>query len=228
MLRYYYGNAIHTDLAAGLSINMVIELYNENNVRVGGGTQGRKTEAYSQFVPGGNSQGGRLPKKSAETRWRQNKGRRYFLEELRFVQKEGAQLAARSNSNKVDKKAYFALTSDTGSKEAYLIQAPILSVAIKRGPLPEEYKNDFLEFMRAYRSAFVYWLMTHAKSPLLDEASDKLFSRFLLALEASSEFQADKILNSLTQKIYGQPISDEKAENAGLERQFLDWLSQAR
>jgi hypothetical protein len=205
MLKEYYGQALHGDLAAGLAINMVIEIFRENNVRAGGGTKARKTAAFSRFVPGGSSSGGVLPGKSAESRWRKNKGKDHFHEVLRQSWKAG-------------KKKGYALKSDDGVEGALIVTPPFFVGSSTATPVTAECLDDCLEFLRAYRSAFAYWMQTRASSPVTEGGPSDLLKRLLRSIDGEGSFDRQ------VQKIYGVPFSVDEEEGEGLEQQFIAWL----
>lgn len=205
LLKEYFGETLHGDLTAGLAINMVIELFKENNVRAGGGTKGRKTASFSKFVPGGASSGGVLPGKSAESRWRKNKGKDHFHEVLRQAWKAG-------------KKDGYALKSDNGVEGAFIVKPPFFVGSSTATPVVAECLDDCLEFLRAYRSAFAFWMQTRALSPVTEGGPNDLLKRLLRALDAEGSFEKQ------VQKIYGVPFSVDGEEGEGLEQQFLAWL----
>jgi hypothetical protein len=214
----FFGRDLHPDVRTGLAINMVIELYGENNVRAGGGTKGRKTAAYTQFVAGGNSSGGRLAARNADIHWRQDKGRDFFVSELRAAQKSGAKKALKVDGRKRDKTAYFSLLPDSGIGEPILAKAPFLLEGSDREPVPETHSDEWLEFRRAYRSAFTHWLMTQAAGR---GKSEELFRKLL---HATGETPFEKAVDLL----YDVPLSTGSSSVESLEWRFLAWLSKRR
>jgi hypothetical protein len=229
LLEYYHGDGLPGDLLKGLGQNMVIDLYRENNVRAGGGRKGRKTAAYSRFVAGGNSSGGRLAARNADNHWRHSKGRDYFLTELRAAQKEGARGALRSTGKKRDRRAFFALQPDDGTGEAYLVQAPFLAdEGTRLKDVPENVQDEALEFARAYRSAFAFWLKTRARSLAGSSESEELLRRLLRASGTPLEGEGRAPRDRHLQEIYGCALTDRDSASESLEWQFLDWLSRRR
>ena len=63
----------------GAAINLVIELYGENNSRVFGSGEGKSTPGKNKFVRGGKSTGGKFVKQSVDSRWCTELGKDYFV-----------------------------------------------------------------------------------------------------------------------------------------------------
>jgi hypothetical protein len=234
LIGHTWGESLPPELSSGLAMVMVIELFKENNVRAGGGSGGRRTPAYSKFVPGGRSSGGRLPAISAEPRWREDKGKDFFLEVLRAAQKDGAKDAFKALGTSRDKRAFFALHSDAGTP-GHFVQAPFLEV-VNPQPVPAGYTNDFREFFRAYRCAFAYWLKNKAKSAQEKAAAEELLRRFLQALtppwaaeegENDEEEEESPFVRAVAE-VYGMPFSGEDGAAQSLEWAFLDWLARGK
>lgn len=226
LLARYYKDAIPDDLLKGLAMNMVIEMYRENNVRAGGGTMERKTEAYSKFVAGGNAAGGRLAPRNADIHWRHSKGKDYFLAELRAAQKRGAASALEARGKGRDRRAYFALEPDSGSGEIHIVRAPFLVEPKDLDPVPNSHKDEYLEFRRAYRSAFAHWLMERMKSPGRSNAPEILMGRLLQS--AASKEVGGRSFEERVEEIYGQPFTNKDGSGESLEWRFLGWLAGKR
>lgn len=218
MLTRLFGRDLLLELKTGLAVNMVIDLYGENNVRAGGGTKSRKTAAYSQFVAGGNSSGGRLAARNADIHWRHEKGRDYFVAELRSAQKSGARKAQKVHGKKRDKRAYFFLLPDSGAGEPMLAKAPFLMEVSDREPIPESHSDEWLEFRRAYRSAFSHWLRTQA------EGKRKSENALRRLLRGTGETPFEKTV----ELIYDVPFSSADGSMESLEWRFLAWLSKRK
>ncbi len=223
LIEYYYDRSLPKQFASSLSMNMVIEIFEENNVRAGGGTKGRKTEAYTKFVAGGASSGGRLAARNADPRWRHTKGRDYFLAVLRTSQKEGASATLKIRGRKRNKKINFLLQSDAGGPDTHLVQAPFLVEPFAGKTVPDLFKDDYLEFLRAYRGAFLFWLMNKCKST--KEKPDELLKRLLKRASLSPDKEKGPAFGELVLDIYGRPFSGGNPCTESLEGQFLDWLS---
>jgi hypothetical protein len=226
LLKFYYGDSLPPDLAKGLAQNTVIALFKENNVRAGGGVKGRKTAAYSKFVAGGKSTGGRLAARNADVHWRHTKGRDYFLAALRTSQRQGAQIALRTEGKQRDKRTGFALIPDSGSGEPFLVQAPFLVGGFKIKDVPAGYSDEALEFRRAYRSAFVHWLASEAESASDRSAPEVLLGRLLR--KASPGGASEDSFEKIVQGIYGASFTDRTGSMDSLEGRFLDWLSRRK
>lgn len=226
LLARYYKDVLPGDLLKGLAMNMVIEMYKENNVRAGGGTKGRKTEAYSKFVAGGNAAGGRLAARNADNHWRHSKGRDYFLAELRAAQKRGAASALETRGKGRDKRAYFALEHDSGSGETHIVRAPFFVEPDDLDPIPNSHKDEYLEFRRAYRSAFVHWLKDRMKYSGRSNAPEILLGRLLQF--PAPEDGGGRSFEERVEEIYGQPFTNKDGSSESLEWRFLDWLAGKR
>jgi|GEM_PF-1618720 len=234
MIAHCYGNSMLPALANGLAMNMVVALYDQNNVRSGGGSGGQKEGAISKFVPGGQSSGGRLPGRNADVHWRKKKGQGVFLKELRLAQKGGAKLTLKQYGAKRDKRAYFLLLSTQGVSD-YAVGAPFLKGDHEREPVPRDYVEDFLEFHRAYRCAFTHWLLTKAR-PAKGGAAAKNLMRLLLrelprrivendvGSDVGSE-ERRKPFGEVVEEVYGKPLTAADGAVKSLEWEFLDWLS---
>jgi len=227
LLAHYYKQNLPQELVNGLAMNIVIDLYDENNVRAGGGSQGKKTAAFSKFVAGGASSGGVLPGRSAENRWRKNGGKDHFLNALRVAQSDGARDSKKSKGKARDKRLYFSLKSDSGAM-GYSVNAPFFKVRDDVKPLPADYVNDFQEFFRAYRCAFAFWLKTAAKSKIKKESTHEVFRK--LFQTAAGDSDTDDMVKFLdaVEDLYGIPFSGDSGSEESLELRFLDWLSKGK
>jgi len=210
-----FGEKVPAAFSTGLAMNLVIDQFGEINTRVDGDLRGRTANRREVFVPGGNADGGFLPKASAETRWREDHGKDRFVRVLRLSQKEGTGLD-KDAKNKV---AGFALKSDKGG-EAHRVAAPFIGAAAAETKAPPEtFQGDFEEMLRGYKCAFIYWLQTKAGGP--DKASREKFAQLLEKLaDPALEFEAT------FQAVYeGAALSDAEAGKDSLEGKFLLWLS---
>jgi hypothetical protein len=210
----------------GLSMNIVYDLYKQINTRIDGATKARATAAREMFVPGGQSSGGTLPKISAENRWRSEAGLDHFTPILRAVQREGAELAKKSR-DKQDKRpmsAYFAIKSDSGGKE-YLLAGPFLgAAAIDQQRPPEEFRDEFEEFLRAYKSCFMNWLQTKAGK---DEKDSR--QRFAKLLKRLADPNLVSEFVEVFKEVYdGTPLSSTAIDKDCLEGRFLIWLNKQK
>jgi len=204
-------------LANALANTMVIDLYGELDTRIDGDVRARSSQGRSEFVPGGNPNGGFLPPTSAENRWRGSKGKDHFLVVLAAALKSGG----KSGSSKLDRQGTFELESD-GSDKTARVQAPFLGPG---GKAPDAaVLPDYLELVRCYGVGFLHWLRT--KESGTDVASAKRFADFLHLLAKDTK-AAD--LPGLFQQAYGEPLSATKGaelfEPSTLEGRFLTWLA---
>ncbi len=215
----FYADRAPSAFVQGLSMNLVIELFGEVNTRVDGDTRGRQTQKREVFVPGGNADGGRLGKNSADTRWRELQGADHFLKILKLAQKEGGE-ADKKAKNRL---ACFGLRDDKGT-DVRAVTAPFFGAAAGDKQVPESYQGDFAECLRAYKSAFLYWMQTQAGGP--DKKSREKFAQFLCKLAdpaAGADFEA-----VFAQVYEGVALSNAECDKNCLEGRFLAWLPGAR
>ena len=215
----FYADRVPTELVRGLSMNLVIEQFGEVNTRVDGDTRGRQTQKREIFVAGGQSEGGQLGKNSADTRWRELQGADHFVKILKLSQKEGGE------ADKKDKfkLAAFGIRNDKGT-EPLAVPAPFFGAAAGDKQVPAEYQGDFSECMRAYKSAFLFWLQTQAggAGPKSKEKWAQLLCKFADPAEGT-DFEA------LFKQVYeGAALSDTECSKASLEGRFVAWLPGAR
>lgn len=213
-----YGEGVPPAFSSGLAMNLVIDQFGEINTRVDGDLRGRSAARREVFVPGGASNGGFLPKSSAETRWREDHGKDRFVRVLRHAQKEGDGL----DQELKNRAAGFAIRSDAGG-EVHAVAAPFLGAAAAEGGAPPEaFLGDFAEMLRGYKCAFIGWLQT--KSGGAEKASREKFAQLIERLaDPGLEFE------SAFQAVYdGAPLSDAEAGKDSLEGQFLLWLSKQK
>jgi len=208
-----HGDALPPSLASGLALNLVAELFGGCHTRIDGDTSARTTQAREVFVRGGRPEGGILPPNSAESRWRANHGKDHFKPILRQVQKAGAE-SDRGNG----KYNAFQLVDEKGSAR-YVTQAPFLGPsAAEEEVVPDRVYGDYLEFTRAYRSAFLYWLQHHGQ-----RSKKKAASCFAELLTRISEPEAS--VTAIVEELYDKPLSDPEASSKCLEGEFLRWLA---
>lgn len=211
-----FGRGLSPVFEAGLAQNAVIALLGQNNTRSGGSVRGSQTRAYEMFVPGGLSEGGVLPPQNADSAWREALGADWFVKALRAGQRRGAKEGQRRG----DRLAQFALTAP-GASRAFVVHAPFLgSEAGSAAAPPDRYLPDYLEFFRAYKSAFVRWLETAAGGSA--RASRAKFSE-LLALTATPD--GEDAFERAAEQVYGLPLSAASREEPSLEWEFLAWLA---
>jgi hypothetical protein len=211
----FYADRAPTAFVRGLSMYLVIEQFGEVNTRVDGDTRGRQTQKREVFVPGGASEGGNLPKSSADTRWRELQGADHFLKILKLAQKEGAE-ADKKGKNKF---AAFGIRNDKGT-EPLAVQAPFFGAAAADKKIPDEYAGDFSECLRAYKSAFLYFLQTQAGG-----AGPKSREKWAQLLCKLADPAAGSDFEPLFAQIYeGAVLSDAECSKNSLEGRFVAWL----
>ncbi len=212
-----FGDKMDPILGAGLSNNLVIDIFEEVDTRTDGDLRSRSTQARSVFVPGGNPNGGSLPPVDAKSRWRVNLGEGYFIKELHDSQKTGGKQA----KSKEDKLRMFQIENDL-SQRMY-IKSPFLGPhAWDDSSLDESYRGDYIEFLRAYRCGFLSWLRLAADGKEKD--SRETFAKLLdvMAKEAAIDFP------SALQKVYGVAMSTPDHAEDDLEGRFLAWLAKQK
>jgi hypothetical protein len=213
LLRHDLGAKVDPGLMAGLAVDMVIELFGENNARAGGSGAGNMTSQQSKFVAGGKSQGGQLARRSADTRFRESKGRDHFIPILHSCQRQGADLTAKGDKTLRGAVDCFLLTEGTANSTPFIVHAPFLNGVDAGSDVPANLRNDLLELQRAYKAAFAYWLQTKATGATGD-ASAILFARFLCGVSSGTD----------AREVYGAPLSAEAGTDS-LELRFLKWLA---
>ncbi len=209
----YYGARIPPSLAGGLAVNLVIDVFGECNTRVDGDLRERRTDAIEVFVPGGQSEGGVLPKISAESRWREDQGADRFVSVLRTSQKKGA-----SKARGKDKLRHFALENDA-KNERFVIHGPYLGSAATASSPPQPFRGDHLEFLRSYRTCFVHWLRSAAAGS--SEQARQSFATLLRELAAPGSGDS---LEAVFERVYGARLSSEELSKDDLEGAFLRWV----
>lgn len=213
----YFGPRAPKAFSQGLAMNLVIDLYQEIVTRVDGDLRANQTMAREVFIPGGASEGGFLPMLSAESRWRELQGSDHFVSVLRAAQIEGAKNAEKTSRNRVD---CFALRSDNGG-DIHVACAPLLgSAAADQAKPPEVFQGDWLEFLRAYKSGFMYWLQHHAQRKKADERFAELLTT--LANPEGAGFE------EAFAELYQAPLSGTEADQETLEGRFLAWLGKQK
>ncbi len=205
-----------------MAINLVTQMFNQCTSRIDGDVRGKVTSSRSQFVRGGLSHGGILPPNSAESRWRENYGSKFYVPILKRVQSNGYK-EAKAKKLKLSKYNSFLLEMETGTG-TYLTHAPLLGPS--GGPTEEvddDVYGDYLEFTRAYRCAFLHWLQHHGLKKEKD--SKAAFGVFLSKLSGGIDGPG---IAEIAEEIYGAPLSDSEASKKTLEGRFLKWVSKAK
>jgi len=217
LLDNYYGSRIPPSIAGGLAINLVIDVYGECNTNVDGDLRTRRAEAREMFVPGGQSQGGVLPQNMADGRWRgEGQGEDRFVGVLRLSQQEGA-----SEAKDRDKTRHFELMDDAMIKQV-VIDGPFLGAAAAEAKdPPAAFYGDHLEFLRAYRCCFMWWLKTKSDSSAKKSAA--AFADFLRGLARGED--AAGVQKVIEEAFGGRALSSADLERDELEGAFLRWLA---
>jgi hypothetical protein len=156
-----------------------------------------------------------MPVQDADSKWRLSHGEDWFRRPLRQAQKEGAHAAKGEN----DKRGQFLVLNQARTRK-FVVRAPFVgAVAFAAEEVPIEFRDDYLEFHRAYRAAFVHWLQTaSAKTrPLSRERFGELLRRMVDASEA-------KDFDALCEELHGLPVSAKDPDVDTLERRFLVWI----
>lgn len=218
LLDDHFGDRLPGSLAGGIALNLVIDLYGECNTRVDGDPTARQTDPHEYFIPGGASEGGRLPPNTADSRWRERGAKDRFKKVLKKAQKEGGRDAERG----APRNASFRLQNYERTKEMVLT-GPFLGSAANPASItvPEEFYGDQLEFLRAYRSAFLHYLRTEAMKREKEAAA--AFAGMLRAIAALDDPEG---IEAAVAEAYGAPaLSTSELESDDLESRFLKWVS---
>ena len=220
---YTFDEGLPPAIELGLAQMLVVLCYGENNVRSGGSMRGNETEAYEAFIPGGVSSGGFLPPISADSPWRADKGEDHFVKVLRDAQKAGAKKAPRAagGGGKHEANAWFLLRT---ANETHAVRAPFLGV-LSRGKEqpPEAFASDYLEFFRAYKTAFLHWLASEGAGKAKES---KAAMRALGAKIAGASGKGD--FETFAAEVYGVPLTSADGAEESLEWRFLAWLAKQR
>lgn len=214
MLANYFGERVPPSLAGALAVNLVVDLYGECDTRVDGDLRARRTEAREIFVPGGNPDGGILPPNLADSRWRDRHGADRFVGALKRAMEE------RRRSEPVT----FELLDD-GERARRSVAAPFLGSSADRTPVGQEFFGDQLEFLRSYRTCFLYWLREEAGGSR--GKSERAFASLLSELACNEDPEA---LEGVFERVYGDPLSApvQALGKDQLEGRFLGWLEKRR
>ncbi len=199
--------------AVALANNLTIDVYGEVDTRNDGDTAAREIGEVSIFVPGALSDGV-LPAANADSRWRKEKGKEYFLPPLRQGQKDGSKDAR----SKWQKKTHFTIDGDKGGK--HTVAGPFFGPG-EDAP-PDDFLADYAEFLRAYRSGFLHWLREHGAGEDDADLSRRAYGDFLRRVAGGAP------LGDALKAVYADPLSDGKASETTLEGRFLDWLSKGK
>jgi hypothetical protein len=218
---YAFDEGLPPAIELGLAQMLVVACYGENNARSGGSVRGNATEAYEAFVPGGSSSGGALPPINADSPWRADKGEDHFVKVLRASQKAGSKKIPKEAEGEHEAIAWFQLRTENGT---HGVRAPFLGV-VSRGKEqpPEEFASDYLEFFRAYKTAFLHWLAEEGAGKAKES---RAAFRALAAKVAGAGGKG--AFEDLAAEVYGVPLSSEDGAEESLEWRFLAWLAKQR
>jgi hypothetical protein len=127
---------------------------------------------------------------------------------------------AKDVKNKI---ACFAIRSDDGG-EKWPAVAPFFDASATAPNPAAKFQGDFAEFLRAYKSAFIYWLQT--KSQGTEKPSREKFAVLLKKL-ADPNLAAD--FEGVFKDVYdGAALSGPESDKESLEGKFLVWLSKQK
>ncbi|MEZ5965695.1 MAG: hypothetical protein R3F56_17810 [Planctomycetota bacterium] len=212
-----FGDVLDRNFEAGLSQDLVIALYKENNARSGGSGRGGYVGGRSRFVAGGASSGGALGAISLDSQWRQTKGKDWFQRPLKQAQRTGAKL--KDAKQPKERMGHFALQDDAG-RPILALPAPLLGPPETQPSVPGDFEADFKEMRRAYRSAFVYWLREFAGKGTTDSRQ-----KFGAMMREMAEGAGKVTFDLAVRRAYGERLSADGPEPPSLEWRFLAWLA---
>lgn len=212
------GKSLDPTLHQALITNLVIDVVGENNVTIGAGAS---TAAYSRFVPGGKSSGGKLAKRSAEGRFRDSKGKDHFVGTLKdfFAESETQRLKAHAVAPGDDGIAIALYAHD--DRDPHFLDAPFLDSNTKRA-IPPPYEDDSKEFLRAYGSAFLFWLQT--KAVVQSNTPEAMLGSLMKGATVAAGGEPFAF-EAKVKEIYGVPWSAPDLKTDSLEGRFLRWLT---
>ena len=217
LLEHWSQGQLPAALIAGLALEVVVATEEECDTRLDGDLRARTTERWEMFVPGGLSEGGILPAMPATTRWREFRGSDHFITKLRQTQNDGIKDRRREKGNH-----HFRLLAD-GGVPTRTVSGPFLGMAAVGRDLPQAFEGDWLEFVRAYRAGFLFWLRTEAGRSDRDSAE-----RFALLLKALVQAEDPESQAAAWEAVMGMPLSTPDLEEPSLEARFLSWLRRQR
>jgi hypothetical protein len=212
----WLGDDCDASFQLGLATDLVIDVLGQNNARSGGSGKEHSTEGQGGFIPGAPSQGGGMPVQNADSTWRHSLGADYFSRPLRQAQKAGEHEVG---ANK-DKLGNFLLHDQT-DQHKHLVTAPFLGTsAMDREVVPAAFLDDYLEFHRAYRAAFVHWLQGNGMKTKAASAE-----QFAVLMRRLAEKAKGVDFDGLCRDLYGVPLSAKDPGTDTLERRFLAWVA---
>lgn len=218
VIKHLFGSTLDAGLHSGLAVDLVLDLYGENNARLFGSGEGKTIPARERFVPGGRSSGGKLSARSADSRWRTEKGADHFIKQLKIAQTEGGKAAMKLGESEPSPFAHFILDEREKPQVKDVAHAPVLGTFAASQQIPENFFADYQEFLRAYRAAFLHWLSTEA----MTVAGDKRGAAKLLRGRIE---KPEATLDALATEVFGVPLTSTDPSSKALEWQFLSWLA---
>lgn len=217
LLEHWSGGHLPAALIAGLALEAVAATEGECDTRLDGDLRARTSQAWEMFVPGGLSEGGILPAMPAATRWREFRGSDHFVTKLRQTQNDGIEDKRREGGDH-----HFRLLADDGVRTR-TVSGPFLGAAALGRDLPAAFQGDWLEFVRAYRAGFLFWLRTEAGKNARD--SGARFGQLLRELVQAPDPARQE---AAWEAVLGLPLSSPGLEAESLEGRFLSWLRRQR
>jgi hypothetical protein len=217
LLEHWSGGHLPAALIAGLALEVVVATEEECDTRLDGDLRARSSQAWEMFVPGGLSEGGILPAMPAATRWREFRGSDHFVTKLRQTQNDGIEDRRREGGEH-----HFRLLADDGVRTR-TVSGPFLGAAALGRDLPAAFQGDWLEFVRAYRAGFLFWLRTEAGKNARD--SGARFGQLLRELVQAPDPAHQE---GAWEAVVGLPLSSPGLEAESLEGRFLSWLRRQR
>ncbi len=212
-----FGEQVPAIFVGGLSMTLVVDQFGEISTRVDGDLRGKTTQGRSVFVPGVRGDGF-LGKNSAESRWREDRGRDRFVRILRQSQKEGDGLD-KPFKNRV---AVFGVRSDAGGELAP-VHAPFLNPDPAEEKAPAKvFQGEYAELQRAYKCSFISWLQSKVGAG--EKVSREKFAQLLEKIgDPKQPFAA-----AFPATYETAPLTDAEAGKDSLEGKFLLWLSKQK
>lgn len=228
LLRSHFYRSSEAFFESGVLANLVLEVVGRNTLKEGNWSEawsrsGNRTQAYERFIPGGNSEGGYLPKRPAGpgvinrpevVDWMTTGGEDHFVGVLAVSQAAGAKKAKGE-----DDTAHFKLRAGTSDKRGAVVSAPFFGPGAQGKTLPpNEYIDDYERMYRCYRVAFVHWLRTEG-------AGKESAARFGALVLGQPGLTGGRTLAQLVEEVYGVPLGYEPGAEENLENRFLAWLA---
>ena len=104
------------------------------------------------------------------------------------------------------------------------MRAPFLGeLTLGKEQPPAQFSSDYMEFFRAYKTAFIHWLRTEGTgSKKTAPASFRTLGQKIAEGKGEADFE------QLLEEVYGMPLTAEDGTPDSLEWKFLTWLSKQR